>query len=189
MSENAVADAARALTEALGKLRAAATGDDSRIAALTMCESIARHVERTQIELIAELGCTHIQGYFFGKPARAEDVLVQLQAAGGKAAPQGYKVSRSPRTTMLRSATLKLGSATGEVRIRNISATGAMIDGIEFGRDPGPLDVQIELLEGQMFPATLRWANDGKAGLEFAQHFNLERLNAAAPNRGMRKAG
>ena len=64
-----------------------------------------------------------------------------------------------------------------------------MIDGIEFPGEPAGVDVMIELLEGQMFPATVRWAKDGKAGLEFAEYFNLERLNAVAPNRGLRKAG
>ena len=46
----------------------------------------------------------------------------------------------------------------------------------------------IELLEDQMFPATLRWAADGKAGLAFAESFNLERL-AAATTAPVRKAG
>ena len=39
-----------------------------------------------------------------------------------------------------------------------------------------------------MFPATVRWAKDGRAGLEFAQNFNLERLNAPVPTRKVRKA-
>ena len=64
-----------------------------------------------------------------------------------------------------------------------------MIDGIEFPSEHVGIDVMIELLEGQMFPATVRWAKEGRAGLEFNEYFNLERLNAAAPNRGLRKAG
>ncbi len=153
-------------------------------------ETTAEGVEhQDEVELIRELGCSHIQGYVYGKPARCEEVVRQLAAAGGQATAQGYKVSRSPRSTMLRSAILDLGVAKGEVRIRNISSTGALIDGIEFPVDPEGVDVQIELLEGQMFPATVKWAKDGKAGLEFAQNFNLERLNAPAPPRSIRKAG
>jgi predicted signal transduction protein with EAL and GGDEF domain len=152
-------------------------------------ETTAEGVEhQDEVELIRELGCSHIQGYVYGKPARSEEVVRQLQAAGGQATPLGYKVSRSPRSTMLRSAILDLGVAKGEVRIRNISSTGALIDGIEFPVDPSGVDVQIELLEGQMFPATVRWAKDGRAGLEFAQNFNLERLNAPVPARKIRKA-
>jgi len=152
-------------------------------------ETTAEGVEhQDEVELIRELGCSHIQGYVYGKPARSEEVIRQLQAAGGHATPLGYKVSRSPRSTMLRSAILDLGTAKGEVRIRNISSTGALIDGIEFPIDPSGVDVQIELLEGQMFPATVRWAKDGRAGLEFAQNFNLERLNAPVPASKIRKA-
>jgi diguanylate cyclase (GGDEF)-like protein len=153
-------------------------------------ETTAEGVEhQDEVELIRELGCSHIQGYVYGKAMRCEDVVLQLNAAGGQATAKGYKASRSPRSTMLRTAMLDLGIAQGEVRIRNISSTGAMIDGIEFPGDPVGVDVQLELLEGQMFPATVRWAKDGRAGVEFSEYFNLERLNAAAPNRGLRKAG
>ena len=51
-----------------------------------------------------------------------------------------------------------------------------MIDGIEISGDGNDLDIMIELLEVQMFPAKLRWAADGKAGLDFIQTFNMERL-------------
>jgi hypothetical protein len=150
----------------------------------TTAEGVELHDE---IDLIRELGCSHIQGYVYGKPARATEVHKQLAAAGGHATALGYKVSRAPRNTMLRSATLDLGNAHGEVRIRNISSTGAMIDGIEFPNNPAGIDIQIELLEGQMFAGTLRWAKDGKAGIEFAQNFNLERLNQPA-SRSIRRS-
>ncbi|MDB5677994.1 bifunctional diguanylate cyclase/phosphodiesterase [Sphingomonas bacterium] len=153
-------------------------------------ETTAEGVEhQDEVELIRELGCSHIQGFVYGKAARCEDVILLLEGSGGIATPRGFKVSRSPRSRMLRTAQLDLGSAQGEVRIRNISSTGALIDGIEFPSESGGVDVMIELLEGQMFPATVKWAKDGKAGLEFAEYFNLERLNAVAPNRGLRKAG
>ena len=105
--------------------------------------------------------------------------------AGGRATATGYRVSRSPRTAMLRTARIQSGDVVGEVRIRNISATGAMIDGIDVEEGTGDLDVLIELLEDQMFPARLRWAADGKAGLEFAETFNMERL--ASPAMPLRK--
>ncbi len=152
-------------------------------------ETTAEGVElKDEIALIRELGCSHIQGYIYGKPARSEEVEKQLLANGGKANPVGYKVSRSPRTKMLRSARIEVAGERGEVRIRNMSATGAMIDGIEAGEDAIGIDLLIELLEDQMFPATLRWARDGKAGIQFAEHFNMERLNQTVP-RSLRKTG
>jgi len=133
-----------------------------------------------EIQLIRDLGCSHIQGFVYGKAARADAVIEQLRANGGMATAIGYRASRSPRSSMLRTARIATDGAEGEVRIRNMSATGAMIDGIEIAGDANGIDVLIELLEDQMFPAKVRWAADGRAGIEFAQHFNMERLTQAA---------
>ncbi len=153
-------------------------------------ETTAEGVEvHDEIALIRELGCSHIQGYVYGKPAIAADVARQLVANGGLATATGYRVSRAPRTMMLRTAKIAAGGAEGEVRIRNMSSTGAMIDGIAISGEVNDLDIMIELLEDQMFPAKLRWAADGKAGLEFAQTFNMERLNPATATASVRKAG
>ena len=142
-----------------------------------------------EIDLIRSLGCSHIQGFVYGKPARAEDLGALLAARDGKGTPVGYRISRNPRTAMIRSATLHVGDARGEVRIRNISSTGVMIDGINFGKTTKDIDVQIELLEGQLFTARLRWAKDGKAGLQFAEPFNMERLAPQPQAINMRKVG
>ena len=153
-------------------------------------DTTAEGVEnRDEITLIRSLGCSHIQGYVYGKPARAADVLQQLTVGGGMATASGYQITRNPRTTMLRNARIQAGAVTGEVRIRNISSTGVMIEGIEVDDSAGDLDVLIELLEDQMFPAKLRWAADGRAGLEFAETFNLERLAAPTAPPAARKAG
>jgi len=142
-------------------------------------ETTAEGVEtQDEIELIRELGCSHIQGYVYGKPMRAEFVLDALVKGEGAATISGFRVSRAPRTKLFRTATLEVGGERGEVRIRDISSTGAMIDGIEFGRNPEEVTLLIELLEGQMFPARVRWAKDGRAGIEFQDHFNVARLNS-----------
>jgi len=154
-----------------------------------LMETTAEGVEQQdEIGLIADLGCSHIQGYVYGRPMRAPDVLEQLAANGGQATAIGYKVSRSPRTTMLRSARLEVGDERGEVRIRNISATGAMIDSVDFPEEAVGVDVLIELLEDQLFSATVRWTKEGKVGLEFAEYFNLERLQPTAAKTARRAA-
>ncbi|MDB5695090.1 MAG: diguanylate cyclase [Sphingomonas bacterium] len=141
-------------------------------------ETTAEGVEvEDEIELVRQLGCSHIQGYIYGKPVRAEEVMRQLGDGTSEAQPSGFRTSRMPRTTMLRSARMAIGGAEGDVRIRNISATGAMIDGIDIDGKGDGMDILIELLEDQMFAARIRWARDGRAGIEFAENFNLERLN------------
>ena len=140
-------------------------------------ETTAEGVEvQDEIDLVRELGCSHIQGYVYGRGVTADEVTLQL-AEGGMLDPTGFRVSRAPRTRVLRSARIAIGETRGDVRIRNISSTGAMIDGIDVEGELGEFDVLIELLEDQMFPAKLRWAKDGKAGIEFTEAFNLDRLN------------
>ena len=141
-------------------------------------ETTAEGVEvQDEIDLVRALGCSHIQGYVYGRGISAEDVAAQL-GGDATATASGFRVSRAPRTKMLRSAKLHIGEAQGDVRIRDLSSTGAMIDGIAFDTDATDTDVLIELVEGQMFAARLRWAKDGKAGMKFAEPFNLARLNA-----------
>ncbi|MGZ8999257.1 MAG: EAL domain-containing protein, partial [Allosphingosinicella sp.] len=139
-------------------------------------ETTAEGVEiQDEIELIRELGCSHIQGYVYGRPMLAEDAANLLEAQGGTAAPSGHKFSRDNRTKMLRSARLDIRGIQHSVRIRNVSRTGAMVDGLASG-EPGD-EVLIELMDDQMFSAKLRWLRDGKAGLEFAEPFNTDRMS------------
>ena len=151
-------------------------------------ETTAEGVEvQDEILLIRDLGCSHIQGYVYGKPVPAEAAREQLSAQGGMARAEGFRVSRSPRSTMLRWATLQVAGHRAEVRIRNLSSTGAMVDGVDPDVTSVDSEVAIELLENEMMPARVRWVRDGKAGLEFFGLFNMERL-ATAPRRLLRRA-
>ncbi|OWK28653.1 cyclic di-GMP phosphodiesterase Gmr [Sphingomonas mucosissima] len=154
-------------------------------------ETTAEGVEQQdEIKLISDLGCSHIQGFVYGRPARAADVRAQLDSGGsgaGGATPVGHRVSRANRATVLRSARLEIGGETGEVRIRNLSATGVMIDGVDFPEEAVGVEVRIELVENELFPATIRWISEGRAGLEFTRHFDMERLSQA-PSRVIRRA-
>jgi diguanylate cyclase (GGDEF)-like protein len=140
-------------------------------------ETTAEGVEvQDEIALIRELGCSHIQGYVYGKGIFAEDVLIQLGAAGGQARPTGFRISREARTAMLRTAVLAVGPIRHMVRIRNIGSGGAMIDGVDLV--PGT-ELRIEIIPGETVPAHVRWARDGKAGLKFEEPIALARLAAA----------
>ncbi|RZF64355.1 EAL domain-containing protein [Sphingomonas populi] len=143
----------------------------------TTAEGVETHDE---IALIRELGCSHIQGWVYGKAVRAAEVRTHLAAQGGQALASGHRKSRPVRHAMIRTARIRAGAATGEIRIRNMSPSGAMIDGIDIDGDAVGMDVMIELIEDEMFPAKLRWATDGRAGVEFDSAFNMERLGQAA---------
>ncbi|MEG8018378.1 EAL domain-containing protein [Sphingomonas sp. LR55] len=152
-------------------------------------ETTAEGVEvQDEIDLLRDLGCSHIQGYVYGRPVRAEEALLQLGGENGAATASGFKVSRAPRTKMLRSARILIGGVRGDVRIRDISTSGAMLDGVRIDGNPDGVEMQIELIEDQLTPARVRWARDGKAGIEFHEAFNLERLNQGQASR-IRRAG
>jgi diguanylate cyclase (GGDEF)-like protein len=152
-------------------------------------ETTAEGVEQQdEIALIRDLGCSHIQGFVYGRPGRAAEMLALFREQDGAALAVGHRVSRAARSTVLRSARLEVGGDTGEVRIRNLSATGVMIDGVDFPEEAVGAEVRIELVEEEMFPAVIRWVDEGRAGLEFTRHFDMERLSPAQP-RTLRKAG
>ncbi|WP_326525721.1 putative bifunctional diguanylate cyclase/phosphodiesterase [Sphingomonas sp.] len=142
-------------------------------------ETTAEGVEtQDEITLIAELGCTSIQGWVYGKAMPAAEVLARAAKGETRAAAIGHRVSRANRVKMLRWAQLEIGRSRGDVRIRNLSASGAMIDGIEFPTDAAGKPIRIELTDGWFVDATLRWATEGRAGIEFVQSVNLDQLNA-----------
>ena len=76
----------------------------------------------------------------------------------------------------------------GDVRLRDISATGAMIEGIAIDGAPQDFDVLIELVKDRMIAAKLRWASDGRAGIEFVEPIDVD-LVTNAPQRALRRAG
>ena len=140
-------------------------------------ETTAEGVEaQDELELIRALGCTHIQGYVYGRPMRAEQVRDQLAKHDGAAAPIGHRYTRSPRVKTLRWAKLVIDGQSGPVRIRNVSASGAMIDGIELPLRAVGKPVAIEMVDELMVPARVRWAKNGFVGLAFDIPFDLDRL-------------
>jgi hypothetical protein len=59
---------------------------------------------------------------------------------------------------------------------------------IEGAKITAESDVLIELLPNEMFRAKVRWVDGEHAGLQFARPFNVERLNAPAPSRVLRRS-
>ena len=90
---------------------------------------------------------------------------------------------------MLRSARLLVEDTLVDVRVRDISTSGAMVEGLMVRGDPTGAGVSIELVDGQMIGAQIRWLRDGRAGLAFDHPVDIERLGPPPLVRGMRRAG
>ncbi|HEY0034849.1 MAG TPA: EAL domain-containing protein, partial [Devosia sp.] len=129
-------------------------------------ETTAEGVEQQdEIEFIRDLGCSHIQGYVYGKPMPFEDAVRLLDVDNRSARPIGYKMSRAPREKVIRSARLCINEEVQQVVVKNVSPHGAMIEGPSIRQSAMGLDVLIELLEGQVWQANVRWAEEGRMGL------------------------
>jgi len=146
------------------------------IAETLKLETTAEGVEtQDEITLITELGCSHIQGFVYGKAVPPSEVAGQLTESG-EAKAVGLKVSRPTRQRLLRSATLRSGGSSEQVRIRDISARGLMIDGLKLLLEVDQV-VVVDIAEGPTVRGLVRWIRDGKAGLDLAEPLNLAALN------------
>ena len=134
-----------------------------------------------ELDLIRQLGCSHIQGYIYGRPMIASDVLAAQENAGVVASPNGFKSSRPERKKMLRTVAIHHNGHVYSGRVRNISPYGALIEGL--WNVPDATLLAIEIGEGQFINATARWSKDGRTGVEFAAPIDLAMLRS--PPRAM----
>ncbi|WP_298687902.1 EAL domain-containing protein [uncultured Sphingomonas sp.] len=141
-------------------------------------ETTAEGVEaQDEIELIRALGCTHIQGFVYGRPMSDAQVLIQLSGTQ-LAAPVGVKVSRPVRTRMLRSIWLQLDGRRIAARLRDVSAAGAMIDSFEPLTLQSDTRVAIEFVEGEPLGGVIRWVRGGRAGIGLDQLFDFREIKS-----------
>ncbi|KQM85921.1 hypothetical protein ASE67_08520 [Sphingomonas sp. Leaf23] len=128
-----------------------------------------------ELTALRELGCNDVQGFVYGQPLDNAATAARLLAEGGALTPRGPKAPRSPRTRMLRSTTLEVDGTRRSARIRDLSANGALIDLVDFDESAIGKTLRIDTGGGQWTAATLRWAEDGRAGLHFEHPIVVER--------------
>ncbi|MEJ2459825.1 MAG: EAL domain-containing protein, partial [Novosphingobium sp.] len=135
-------------------------------------ETTAEGVETLdELDLVRMLGCSHVQGYIYEKPLTSKGVLQRL-SEGLAAVAKGPRSARAPRQTMLRKVVLEHGKHVYDGTIRNISQTGALIEGL-WNVPPGT-EFCVHLAEGYSMMATSRWSKEDRMGVQFAQHMELD---------------
>ena len=128
----------------------------------TTAEGVETHDE---LELVRLHGCSHVQGFIYERPLSAESAGVRLQT-GLAAVASGPRASRQPRQTMLRKVVLDHDGQLYTGTIRNISATGALIEGL--WNVPIGTTFKLQISDAQTVMATTRWCEEDRLGLEFA---------------------
>jgi diguanylate cyclase (GGDEF)-like protein len=142
-------------------------------------ETVAEGAETLdEVELIRQLGCTQIQGYIFGYPMKADEArrrAFQSAAAVGAAETR----EREPRLALLRRAQLVSASEEHPVRIRNISARGALVEAP--GNIPIALAITLKLADGWSFTGEVRWRRGNRFGIEFCAPIALDEFVVGNP--------
>ena len=135
-------------------------------------ETTAEGVETLdELDLVRMLGCSHIQGYIYEKPLTVAAATAKL-SEGLTAIARGPRSSRATRQTMLRKVVLEHGDQQYHATIRNISATGAMVEGL--WNVPTGTIFRIHFGGGQSVTATGRWCHEDRMGMEFSAPLEID---------------
>jgi diguanylate cyclase (GGDEF)-like protein len=138
------------------------------------------------LDLVRRLGIGQVQGFLFGRPMPAGEARTLAAKAAALPAREAGR-TRPPRHSLIRTGTLHSGAASFPVRLRNISGGGAMIESDGESVAPGA-EVQLALEDGLTIPAQVRWCDEDRIGLKFADAFDLGKIGRAkaAPAPGLK---
>ncbi len=123
-----------------------------------------------ELELVRLLGCSHIQGYIYYKPMDAADATA-LVSGDLVAEADGPQSARAPRQGLLRRVTVVHDGNRLNATLRNISESGAMIEGL--WNMPAGSAVRVEFTADRSVTAQVRWSRENRVGIEF--HAPLKR--------------
>jgi diguanylate cyclase (GGDEF)-like protein len=135
----------------------------------TCAEGVETHDD---LQLIRELGVSMVQGYIFGKPS--ESAIARELANSVTVEADGFACTREARHRLMRRAMTSIDGIIVEVKLRNISSMGAMVE-CDSPVAPGT-ELAIDIVGVGPVRGIVRWAQAGKFGVQFGQQFDLGRL-------------
>jgi diguanylate cyclase (GGDEF)-like protein len=135
----------------------------------TCAEGVETHDD---LQLIRELGVSMVQGFIFGKPS--ESSVARELANSVTVEAEGFACTREPRHRLMRRAMTCIDGVMTEVKLRNISSMGALVE-CSLPVSPAT-DLAIDIVGVGPVRGIVRWAQEGKFGVQFEHHFDLARL-------------
>ncbi len=135
----------------------------------TTAEGVETHDD---LQLIRELGVSQIQGFIFGRPGSPEKARELASQASVEA--EGFSCVREPRQSLMRRAVAAIDGEPTEVRLRNISANGALV---ECAKPVSPgIRLTIDIVGAGPVCGVVVWSHATRFGLKFEEDFDLRRL-------------
>jgi diguanylate cyclase (GGDEF)-like protein/PAS domain S-box-containing protein len=129
-------------------------------------ETTAEGVEAMdELALVRQRRATNIQGFIYSRAVPHEQVMDKLKDGNFVYEPSGPPKQRSQRRTLFRKIGVIHEDARYEAVMRNLSKTGAMIEGLL--DVPVGTDLVLDLGEGQLAVGTVRRSQDATQGIEF----------------------
>ena len=129
-------------------------------------ETVAEGVEtKDELNLVTERGASHVQGFIFSHAIPHEELLERLEKGELVYEPRGPEKYRAERKSVYRKIKLIHDDHAYTVTLRNLSKTGAMIEGLL----EVPVDTQVvlNLGGGQLAVASVKRSEGSTQGVEF----------------------
>lgn len=131
-------------------------------------ETTAEGIESLdQLELIRHLNVSHVQGYVYSKPVSNDNLLKQYRTGDWVITPSGPSVTRGDRYSMYRKITAIHEDHCYHLVLRNLSATGALIEGLV--NVPIGTNFVLDFGEGQLAVSTVVRSLGHQQGLQFEE--------------------
>ena len=131
-------------------------------------ETTAEGIETLdQLALIQSLNVSHVQGFVYSKAVTNDELHSRFAAGDWVIQPTGPAKQRNDRLSMFRKARLVHDDHCYSVVIRNLSVSGALIEGLL--EVPLGTKFVIDFGEGQLVVATVRRSKQHQQGVEFEQ--------------------
>ncbi|ABC63547.1 putative bifunctional diguanylate cyclase/phosphodiesterase [Erythrobacter litoralis] len=156
-------------------VRGSTENDNNNSAIITAIVSLAGALNMTtvaegveamdELELVRERGATYIQGFIFSKAIPQDVVLEKLESGDLAFEPNGPAKHRSERKSVFRRIGVIHEDHRYDAVLRNLSKTGARIEGIL--NVPLGTQLVLDLGEGQLVVGAVRRSVEAEQGIEF----------------------
>lgn len=131
-------------------------------------ETTAEGIEALdELDWIRDLQVSHVQGYVYSMPVKDAQVREKFESGDWIIMPEGPAKQRSERLSMFRKVGIIHENSTYKTMVRNLSKTGALIEGIV--DVPVGTRFVVDFGDGQIALSTVKRSMEQQQGIEFDQ--------------------